>query len=134
MEIVDLMSSIGGAFIGYHAVRLLGLACFRIGAAVREWRLGRPANVALRLAKYAMKEVDSNNDWITKRHAEFEVRLQALEEAPHSAARIAILEEQVNDLINMQLGNVSPNYSLADASKRFLQKYDERKKKQDLPN
>lgn len=125
MEIVDLMSGIGGAFIGYHAVRLFGLACFRVGAAFREWRYRRPANAALRLADRAYDIA-----------LELRARLEKVEakETTTAGARVVILEEQINDLIELALGQTSPNYSLAGASKNFRQKYDECQKKKDLPN
>jgi len=120
MELIDFMSGIGGAFIGYHAVRLFGLACFRMGAAVREWRYQRPANRALR-------EVDRAFDVAL----ELRARLEKVEakETTSAGARVAILEEQVNDLIEMSLGQISPSYSRLDTSRKFLQKYDESEKK-----
>ena len=124
MEIVDFMSGIGGAFVGYHAVRLFGLLCFRMGAAVREWRYMRPANVALRRAEQALDKA-----W------DIDKRTHALEKTEYPTARIAILEEQVNDLIDLSLAQTSGNHSLNKGVKAFLAKYDDKDdKKKDLPS
>lgn len=131
IEMVDVMAGVGGSFVGYHAIRLLGLFCFRMGAAFREWRYQRPSQRALRQADRALGEVYDFRDWSAQRCAEFEVRLQSLEKAEHPTARVAILEEQVGDLIDLALAQTSPNHSLSKGIKGFLAKYD---KKKDLPN
>lgn len=128
IEMVDMMAGIGGAWVGYHAVRLFGVMCFRVGAALRvgaafrEWRYQRPANRAMRQADRAFDLA-----------LELDARLEKVEakETTSVGARVAILEEQVEDLIEMQLAHVSPNYGLSDGMKKFRQKYD---KKKDLPN
>lgn len=124
MEIVDLMAGVGGSFVGYHAVRLFGLLCFRMGAAFREWRYMRPANVALRRAEHALDKT-----WDVDR------RVHAIESNAFPTDRIAILEEQVNDLIDLSLAQTSSNHPLRDGVKVFLAKYDGKDgKKKDLPN
>lgn len=124
MEIVDLMAGVGGLFVGYHAVRLSSLFCFRMGAAFREWRYMRPANVALRRAEHALDKT-----WDVDR------RVHAIESNALPVARIAILEEQVGDLIDLALAQTSSNHSLYDGVKAFLAKHDDKDgKKKDIPN
>jgi Tfp pilus assembly protein PilX len=127
MELIDLMAGVGGSFVGYHAVRLFGLLCFRMGAAVREWRYMRPANMALRRAEFALERAEYALDkaW------DIDKRTHALENTQSPTARIAILEEQVNDLIELALAQTSPHHSLNNGVTGFLAKYD---KKKDLPN
>lgn len=131
MELIDLMAGVGGSFVGYHAVRLFGLMCFRMGAAFREWRHMRPANVALRRAEFALARAEHALDkaWDIDR------RTHILENTTNPTARIAILEEQVGDLIDLSLAQTSSNHPLRTGVKEFLAKYDDKDdKKKDIPS
>lgn len=135
MEPIDFMAGVGGTFVSYHAVRLFVLMCFRISAAFREWLYQRPSQRALRRADLAIDRADCLDKWTTRRHAEFEARLQALEDTKSPTARIAILDEQVADLLDLSLAQTSHKHSLSKGVKLFLDKYDEKgDKKKDLPN
>jgi hypothetical protein len=122
LELIDLMAGVGGSFVGYHAVRIFGLLCFRMGASFREWRHMRPANVALRRAEFALDRAEYALD----KARDVDKRTHALEKTEHPAARIAILEEQVGDLIDIALAQVSPHHPLQKGVKAFLAKYDDK--------
>jgi Tfp pilus assembly protein PilX len=122
MELIDLMAGVGGSFVGYHAVRLFGLLCFRMGAAVREWRYMRTSNVALRRAEFALERAEYALD----KARDIDKRTHALENTQSPTARIAILEEQVSDLIDLSLAQTSPNHPLGEGVRAFLAKYDDK--------
>ena len=133
MEIVDFMSGIGGAWVGYHAVRLFGLMCFRMGAAVREWRYQRPAQRALRQADLALDRAELAMDkaWDVDR------RTHLLENATHPTARISILEECVEDMeavMRVLSDPASGAGEFRDAQRAYFEKHGKHDKKKDLPN
>ena len=138
MELIDLMSGIGGAFVGYYAVRLFGLGVRNAVLAVKLWNRGRAANVAKRMADLALDKACSLQGGFDLMNVDFmklQQRTQVLENTTHPTARVAILEEQVNDLIDLALAQTSSKYPLSKGVKEFLGKYEDIDgEKKDLPS